>query len=92
MSRRLSYLISDDLGDVHVLAETVHDLLQGCDGVLGGVSPLRAHGLVVRLLGQSASCIERAVRRIWCKTRSSLFPGARGMTDADALYRRLVSC
>lgn len=86
------YVISDDFGDEKALAETLHNMLQGCEGILGGVSALWSNGLAVRLLGSGARHLERAVSLIWSHARSFLFPGAEGMADSNALYRRIVGC
>lgn len=68
------YLIFDGAEKEDKLLEALRAAIDGCEGVLGGVSFLWSRGIAIRLLGAGARHVEKATARIRPLVRRAIFP------------------
>ncbi len=71
------YLIFRDGEKGKALTESIRTAVDESEGVLGGVSSLWSHGIVIRLLGSGVRHIEKVTAQIWSIARRALFPDLR---------------
>jgi urease accessory protein len=84
------YLIFGDGEKEKALTESIRTAVDESEGVLGGVSSLWSHGIVIRLLGAAVRHIEKVTGKIWSIARKAIFPDLGETEGLAALHCRVA--